>query len=235
MDQKFVTYYRVSTDKQGKSGLGLEAQKKTVLDFINGNDSEIVGEYVEVESGKNDDRPELQKAIRTCKLKKARLVVSKLDRLSRDLHFITELQNSGVQFTIAEMPEATELTVHIYAAMAQHERKEIGRRTKNALAAAKARGVALGNPCILRGERIPGSGNTTNANQVRKSKADEFALDIAQTIKEEIVPGQSLREIADDLNNMGYRTARDKEWQATSVKRIIDRTKKIIAQSVLSR
>jgi DNA invertase Pin-like site-specific DNA recombinase len=225
MDQKFVTYYRVSTDKQGRSGLGLEAQKKTVLDFINGNDSEIVGEYVEVESGKNDDRPELQKAIRTCKLKKARLVVSKLDRLSRDLHFITELQRSGVQFTIAEMPEATELTVHIYAAMAQHERKEIGRRTKNALAAAKARGVALGNPCILSGERIPGSGDTTNANQVRKSKANEFALDIAQTIKEEIVPGQSLREIADDLNNMGYRTARDKEWQATSVKRIIDRTK----------
>ncbi len=130
MNQKFVTYYRVSTDKQGRSGLGLEAQKKTVLDFINGNNSEIVGEYVEIESGKRDDRPELQKAIRTCKLKKARLIVSKLDRLSRDLHFITELQRSGVQFTIAEMPEATELTVHIYAAMGQHERKEIGRRTK---------------------------------------------------------------------------------------------------------
>lgn len=225
MNQKFVTYYRVSTDKQGRSGLGLEAQKKTVLDFIDGNKSEIVGEYVEIESGKRDDRPELQKAIRTCKLKKARLIVSKLDRLSRDLHFITELQRSGVQFTIAEMPEATELTVHIYAAMGQHERKEIGRRTKAALQAAKARGVKLGNPCILRGERIPGSGNTTNANQIRISKADEFAQDIAEIIKEEIVPGQSLREIANDLNNMGYRTTRNKEWLATSVKRIIDRTK----------
>lgn len=100
------------------------------------------------------------------------------------------------------MPEATERTVHIYAAMAQHERKEIGRRAKNALAAAKARGIGLGNPCILRGERIPGNGNTIYAYQIRKPRADAFALDIAQTIKEEIVPGQSLREISGDLNNM---------------------------------
>lgn len=226
MSKNFVTYYRVSTDKQGRSGLGLEAQEKTVMDFINGNGNKIVGTYTEIESGKKDDRPELIKAIRDCKLKGARLIVSKLDRLSRDLHFITELQRSGVQFTIAEMPEATELTIHIYAAMAQHERKEIGRRTKSALKAAKARGVKLGNPCLQKGERIPGSGDTSNANQARISKAEQFALDIAQVIKEEITPGQSLREIADDLNNAGYKTARGKEWQATSVKRILDRADK---------
>jgi DNA invertase Pin-like site-specific DNA recombinase len=165
-------------------------------------------------------------------LKSARLIVSKLDRLSRDLHFITELQRSGVQFTIAEMPEATELTIHIYAAMAQHERKEIGRRTKAALQAAKASGNIkkqgfFGNPCLKRGERIPGSGDTASANQARKSKADKFAMDIAQVINEELTPGQSLREIAEDLNNSGYRTARGKDWDATAVKRVIDRAKKI--------
>lgn len=130
------------------------------------------------------------------------------------------------------MPEATELTIHIYAAMAQHERKEIGRRTKAALQAAKASGNIkgqgfLGNPCLKRGEKIPGAGNTTNARKARTSKADEFALEINQIINEELIPGQSLREIADDLNNMDYRTARGKEWQATSVKRIIDRAQKI--------
>jgi DNA invertase Pin-like site-specific DNA recombinase len=227
MDQKFVTYFRVSTVSQGRSGLGLEAQKKTVMDFINGNSSKIVGEYVEIESGKKDDRPELIKAIRDCRLKGARLIVSKLDRLSRDLHFIAELQKSGVQFTVAEMPEATELTVHIYAAMSQHERKEIGRRTKAALQAAMARGKKLGNPCLQKGERIPGSGDTASANQARKSKADKFAMDIAQVINEELTPGQSLREIAEDLNNSGYRTARGKDWDATAVKRVIDRAKKI--------
>ena len=205
----------------------LEAQERTVTDFINGNGNKIVGTYTEIESGKRDNRPELTKAIRDCKLKGARLIVSKLDRLSRDLHFITELQRSGVQFTIAEMPEATELTIHIYAAMAQHERKEIGKRTKAALQAAKKRGVKLGNPCLKNGEQIPGSGNTANARKARTSKADQFALDIAQVINEELVPGQSLRELADDLNNFGYKTARGKEWQATSVKRILDRAAKL--------
>lgn len=226
METRYITYFRVSTQEQGKSGLGLAAQEKTVTDFINGNGSKIVGSYTEIESGGKSDRPELQKAIRDCRLKSARLIVAKLDRLSRDLHFITELQQSGVKFTIAEMPDATELTVHIYAAMAQHERKVISQRTKDALSRLKAKGVQLGNPCLQKGERIPGSGNTTNANTARISKADQFALDMAQVIKDEITPGQSLREIADDLNNFGYRTARGKEWHATSVSRILNRAKK---------
>ncbi len=224
MKGRFVVYYRVSTDKQGKSGLGLEAQETTVMHHLNGGDHEIVGEYTEVESGSKDNRPELMKAIRDCRLKNARLIVAKLDRLSRDLGFITTLQKSGIKFTIAEMPDATELTIHIYAAMAQHERKLISQRTKDALARAKANGKQLGNPCLQRGERIPGSGIPDNANAVRVSKADAFAKEIYGVIREMgDAKGRSLREIAEGLNKAGYRTARGGEWHANSVKRILER------------
>jgi len=221
MKGRFVIYYRVSTDKQGRSGLGLEAQKATVMNYLNGGKYEIVDEYTEVESGGKDDRPELEKALRYCRLKGARLIVAKLDRLSRDLGFITTLQKAGVKFTVAEMPDATELTIHIYASMAQHERKLISQRTKDALAMAKAKGVLLGNPCLRRGERIPGGGAPANANAARVSKADAFALEIAGIIQE--LGGRSLREIADGLNNAGYRTPRGMEWHATSVKRVMER------------
>ena len=221
MEGRFITYYRVSTAKQGRSGLGLEAQRETVMRYLNGGSWEVLSEYTEIESGKKDDRPELTRAIRDCRLKSARLLVAKLDRLSRDLHFITSLQKAGVPFVIAEMPDATELTVHIYAAMAEHERKIISQRTKAALQAAKDRGKKLGNPCLQRGERIPGSGAPNNANQARIEKADDFAQQIAGIIRE--MGGGSLREIAEGLNNFGYRTARGKEWQATSVKRVLER------------
>lgn len=223
MEKRFVVYYRVSTAKQGRSGLGLEAQGETVMRFLEscGNEWDVVSVYREVESGRKDDRPELSKAIRDCRLKGARLLVAKLDRLSRDLNFITGLQKAGVPFTVAEMPDATELTIHIYASMAQHERKLISERTKAALQTAKAKGKKLGNPCFQRGEQIPGSGAPDNANAARIEKADDFAQQIAQIIKE--MGGGSLREIADGLNNAGYRTARGKEWQATSVKRVLER------------
>ena len=223
MEGRFVIYYRVSTEKQGRSGLGLDAQKEVVMRYLNGGNHEVVGEYVEIESGGKSDRPELAKALRDCRLKDARLVVAKLDRLSRDLNFITELQNAGVRFTIAEMPDATELTVHIYAAMAQHERKLISERTKAALAAAKARGQRLGNPCFQRGEQIPGSGAPAYVNEARTAKAVRFAKDMAQVIKG--MGGGSLREIAQALNAAGYRTARGKAWQANSVKRVLDRAR----------
>ena len=221
MEGRFVIYYRVSTEKQGRSGLGLEAQKETVMRFLNGGNHQVVSEYTEVESGGKSDRPELAKALRDCRLKDARLVVAKLDRLSRDLGFITTLQKAGVRFTVAEMPDATELTVHIYAAMAQHERKLISQRTKDALAAAKARGQRLGNPCFQRGEQIPGSGAPAHINAGRIARADAFAQDMAQVIR--VMDHGSLRDIAEALNAAGYRTARGKQWQANSVKRIIDR------------
>lgn len=224
MEGRFVIYYRVSTAQQGRSGLGLEAQRETVMRFLNGGKHEVVGEYAEIESGGKNDRPELLKAIRDCRLKDARLIVAKLDRLSRDLHFITTLQATEVKFIVAEMPDATELTIHIYSAMAQHERKLVSRRTKDALAAAKARGVKLGNPCLQRGEQIPGSGAPPYANDERIAKADTFAKDMAQVIKD--MGGGSLRDIAKALNTAGYRTARGKAWQATSVKRVLDRQAK---------
>ena len=221
MEGRFVVYYRVSTAQQGRSGLGLEAQKEVVMRYLNGGNHQIVSEYTEIESGGKSDRPELAKAIRDCRLKDARLVVAKLDRLSRDLHFITDLQNAGVKFTVAEMPDATELTIHIYSALAQHERKLIGERTKAALAAAKARGQRLGNPCFQRGEQIPGSGAPAHINAARIAKADKFAQDMAGIIKG--MGGGSLRDVAEALNAAGYRTARGKQWQANSVKRVLER------------
>ena len=137
----FIAYYRVSTDKQGKSGLGLEAQRQAVVDFINGNGNKVIAEYTEVESGKRRDRPELAKALTDCRKHKAKLVIAKLDRLARNVHFISGLMESGVDFVAVDMPQANRLTVHILAAVAEHEREMISQRTKAALAVAKERGV----------------------------------------------------------------------------------------------
>src|ERR1700720_170588 len=143
---RFVAYYRVSTDRQGRSGLGLEAQRKAVMDYLNGGAWELAGEYTEIESGRHSDRPELVKAIATCRKQRGRLVIAKLDRLSRNLAFIATLMESGVEFVAVDNPTANKLTVHILAAVAQHEREMISERTNAALAAAKRRGKRLGNP-----------------------------------------------------------------------------------------
>ena len=137
---KFVAYYRVSTDKQGRSKLGLEAQRRTVTDYLNGGRWQLVAEYTEVESGKVRDRPALKEALAACRKHRARLVIAKLDRLSRSVAFIaTLMEEGGVQFTAADMPEANETMLHMMAVFAQYERKAIGKRTKEALAAAKRR------------------------------------------------------------------------------------------------
>src|SRR5829696_4858139 len=149
---RFVSYLRVSTDRQGKSGLGLEAQRKAVEDFLNGGRWELIEEFIEVESGKRDDRPKLAEALARCRLHNATLVIAKLDRLSRDAHFLLGLQKADVKFVAADMPEANEMVVGIMAIVAQAERKMISQRTKAALAAAKARGKRLGNPANLRNQ-----------------------------------------------------------------------------------
>jgi DNA invertase Pin-like site-specific DNA recombinase len=138
---KFVAYFRVSTDRQGKSGLGLEAQRKSVLDFLDGGRWSLVAEFTEVESGKRSDRPQLAKSLDVCRRQKAKLVIAKLDRLSRNLAFIATLMESGVEFVAVDNPHANKLTVHILAAVAQHEREMISERTKAALSAARARGT----------------------------------------------------------------------------------------------
>jgi DNA invertase Pin-like site-specific DNA recombinase len=142
----FISYLRVSTAEQGRSGLGLEAQRAAVQSFLNGGQWDLLKEYVEVESGKKSNRPQLQKALEHCRLTGATLLIAKLDRLSRDAHFLTGLQNSGTPFKCADMPYADKLTVGIMAMVAQAERETISKRTKDALAAAKARGKKLGCP-----------------------------------------------------------------------------------------
>ena len=141
---KWISYLRVSTARQGKSGLGIEAQRNAVAEYLNGGNWSLVKEFVEVESGELADRPKLAEAIKACRVYGAKLVIAKLDRLSRDAHFLLGLEKAGVDFVCADMPNANQLTVHIMAIIAQEERQMISKRTKAALAAAKKRGTKLG-------------------------------------------------------------------------------------------
>jgi DNA invertase Pin-like site-specific DNA recombinase len=213
---KFVAYSRVSTDRQGKSGLGLEAQREAVLAYLDGGNWQLVGEFTEVESGKRSDRPQLAAALAACKRHKAKLVIAKLDRLSRNLAFIAALMDSGVEFVAVDNPHANKLTVHILAAVAQHEREMIAQRTKDALAAAKARGVVLGNPRLAeaRGKAIAES----------SAAADAFAANVLPIINEIRASGvSSLRGIARALTARGIRTARGGQWTAVQVGDIVNR------------
>src|SRR5262245_8032847 len=180
---KFVSYLRVSTARQGRSGLGLEAQRQAVTAYLDGGRWRLLGEYVEIESGKTDDRPQLAAALHRAKVTGATLIVAKLDRLSRDLAFLANLQKSGVHFLAADMPEANELTIHVMAALAQHERRMISVRTRQALAAAKRRGVKLGNPNGAAPLRRAGKGND-HAVAVIKSKATDRAQDVLVVIED---------------------------------------------------
>jgi len=213
---KFVAYFRVSTDRQGKSGLGLEAQRHAVLQFLDGGQWSLVGEFTEIESGKRNERPELENALAACKRKKAKLVIAKLDRLSRNLAFIATLMDSGVEFIAVDNPHANKLTVHILAAVAQHEREMIAQRTKEALQAAKARGVVLGNPNL--------ADVRSRAVASVKADADRFARNVAPIIREIQSSGiASHRAIARSLNARGIATARGGEWTAVQVGSILQR------------
>ena len=204
---KFIAYYRVSTVQQGRSGLGLEAQQKAVLDYLNGNGWELIEEYTEVESGKKASRPELMKALAACRLHDAVLVIAKLDRLSRDAHFLLGIQNSKVKFCAVDMPEANEMVVGIMAIMAEHERRMISQRTRVALAAAKARGVKLGKPENLTdADRRKGAQASAlaRAENVRARNAD--LLPVIETIREDGIT--SLNGIAQALNRRKIGTPR---------------------------
>lgn len=218
---KAIAYYRVSTSKQGQSGLGLEAQQATVSNYLDRAGHDLIGERTEIESGKNGDRKQLGAAIRECRLKNAVLVVAKLDRLSRDLHFITSLQKSGVRFVIAENPEMNELTIHLLAAVAQHEREMISQRTKAALAAAKARGVRLGNPRL---DECRNS-DTTAATTARQNAAKAYAAEITAVVDDIRIklPNASLRKIASELNARSFATRRGCHWTAAAVRRALIR------------
>jgi DNA invertase Pin-like site-specific DNA recombinase len=215
---KFVAYYRVSTEQQGRSGLGLEAQRKAVLDYLNGGRWKLLGEHTEIESGKRTDRPALAEAMRTCKLLGATLVIAKLDRLSRDAHFLLGLDKAGVDFVCADMPEANRLTIGLLAVVAQHEREQISARTKAALAAAKARGVKLGG---VRPNQRPLDHRLGTAALQRA--ADEFAAQVAPVVTELRGDGMSLRQIAAELSRRGVRTMRGGVWTAAAVRNVLQR------------
>jgi DNA invertase Pin-like site-specific DNA recombinase len=216
---RFVAYYRVSTDRQGKSGLGLEAQREAVRSYLDGGSWTLVDEVTEVESGKRTDRPELDRALGLCRLYGATLVVAKLDRLARNVAFISKLMESGVDFVAVDFPQANRLTVHILAAVAEHEAAMISARTKAALNAAKARGVQLGNPANLC-RQLDGS---AKGNAAKTATAVKRAADLLPVIAPLKADGASLRQIADGLNRCGVSAPRGGEWSAVAVKRILDR------------
>jgi DNA invertase Pin-like site-specific DNA recombinase len=212
----YVAYARVSTARQGRSGLGEAAQRAAINAFLREGDRLLTPVYVEQESGKDDDRPELAKALNRCRLTGATLLVAKLDRLSRNLAFIATLQDAGVKFVAADMPEATEVTIHIMAAMAQHERKIISQRTKEALGAAKARGQKLGG---WRGGPVVDHRLGTAA---KREKARAFNARVAAAIAELQAQGiTGLSELARGLNEQGVRTSRGGNWQAVQVARVL--------------
>lgn len=215
--QKFIAYYRVSTDKQGASGLGLEAQQKSVRKYA--TDRALLAEYSEVESGKKNARPMLAQALAHAAATGATLLIAKLDRLSRNAAFVLELQNSGVDFICCDMPAANKLTIGIMALLAQHEREQISTRTKAALSALKQRGVKLGMPNNLTDDARALSAEQRSAKareDVNWRKAGALAISMRKQ-------QATFREIADALNTSGYITRTGKRFEAVTVKRLVDR------------
>lgn len=228
-----VTYFRASTAEQGRSGLGLEAQRASVAAFCRARECEVLGEFVEVESGKRDDRPQLRAAMQRARVTGATLVIAKLDRLSRNVAFLASLQDSGTRFLAADMPEANELTVHIMAAVAQAERKAIGERTRAALQAAKVRGAKadgtpfkggrLGNPNGAAAFRRAAKGNVAAVGAL-KADADRFAASIAGDVAELQARGcTSLATLAAGLNDRRIRTPRGGRWHPSSARNLLAR------------
>jgi DNA invertase Pin-like site-specific DNA recombinase len=208
----FIAYYRVSTDRQGKSGLGLDAQRAAVATHVQGR-GEIIAEYTETESGSRADRPELLNALNQCRRKRARLIIAKLDRLSRNSAFINNLLESGVDFIAADMPEATPFVLRIMAAVAQQEREAISKRTKEALAEAKARGTRLGNPRPAEAAK--------RAREVYAANTAARRATVRPTALELRAQGMSLPAIARELNRRSVPTPRGRQWAPASVANLL--------------
>lgn len=212
----FVSYIRVSTSKQQVSGLGLEAQQEAIRQYLNGK-GRVLAEHIEIESGRNNRRPELAKALALCKRSGATLVVAKIDRLSRNVAFLANLQESKVDFVATDMPEANRLTIHILAAVAQHEAEMISARTKMALQAAKARGTKLGNPKLKAGTKA----TAEHARTALSDNANKWRAEMLPEVQKLVSNGANYSEIARTLNEAGERTRRGKQWTACAVSRLL--------------
>ena len=212
---RFVAYYRVSTARQGRSGLGLEGQRAAVINYLDGGRWTLVAEFTEVESGANNGRPELAKALAACRLKGATLVIAKLDRLSRDAHFLLGLEKAGVDFVAVDMPNANRMTVGIMAVIAEEERRMISERTKAALAAAKARGVKLGG--WKGGPKVDGRLGV----EAQQRLAQAFAAELEPVVGDLRRRGLSLRQMAAELTSQGIQTPRGGQWSACAVRNVL--------------
>ena len=233
-EPRYAAYYRVSTDKQGRNGLGIDAQKRAVADFLRG--SAPLAEFVEVESGKRSDREQLREALRFCSLTGSVLVIAKLDRLSRDLNFITSLQKSEVDFVVCDLPNADKFTINIYGTLAEKEREMISERTTVTLARkrewykeheeelkAKGERHKLGNPKNLTAAATV-KGREASI-EVRQQKASSFASQLLPIVQAYQSEGLSLRGIAAKLEAQGILTARGQSrWTAAAVSRVLDRS-----------
>jgi len=222
---KFVSYLRVSTGKQGENGLGMAAQSAAITNYLNGGEWELLNTFVEVESGKNNNRPKLQEAMNECRRTGATLVIAKLDRLSRNPDFIGMMINSSIDFVACDMPEANKFTIRIMAALAEKEREMISERTKAALKAAQEKGVTLGKP-----ENATPEGRAKGiaaSLEVRKQRADRFVMEMWPIIEEYRTEDSkiSLRDIAAKLTERNILTASGKSstWSHVAVKKLIDR------------
>ncbi len=225
--EKIIAYYRVSTKRQGESGLGLEGQQEAVETFAEQNGAKIVTSYTEVESGRKSDRPQLAIAIGQSKLSGSTLVVAKLDRLARNVAFLSQLMDSGVDFVCTDNPHANRLTIHILAAVAEDEARRISERTKVALQAAKARGTKLGSQ--RRGHwkgrehrrlagALAGSKASAKARAAATRDAYEFLFPPIIEMRDKL--GLTLRAIADRLNGDGHTTTTGKPWTPTAALRV---------------
>jgi DNA invertase Pin-like site-specific DNA recombinase len=214
-ENQFVTYYRVSTSRQGLSGLGLDAQRQTVSQFLTGGSKTVLNEFVEVETGKGanalDRRPQLRSALELCRKSGATLLIAKLDRLARNVHFVSGLMESKVKFVACDLPEANQLTIHIMAAFAEHEARRISERTRDALAAAKARGVVLG---------ATGPSNLKRHIRERQDAAGAFNARLMPLLNGFVGQGLSRRAMVVQLNDLGIKAPRGGSWSLGQVQRI---------------
>jgi len=209
---KFVAYYRVSTTAQGESGLGLEAQSMAVAGYLATRPgAEVLAEFTEVESGKRKDRPELAEAVKLCKRHKATLIIAKLDRLARNVHFISGLMESRVDFLACDNPHANRLMVHMLAAFAEHEREMISQRTKDGLRAARARGVILG-------------ANGKNLSVMNRERADQHARSVIEAVR--AIPDElrdTIASLTREMNSRKIPSMRGADWHRQSVYRLLRR------------
>lgn len=216
--KKYVAYYRVSTQKQGLSGLGLEAQETAVLNHLKNNISELVATFTEIETGKGanalEKRPQLRKAVELCRKLGACLIIAKLDRLARNVHFVSGLLETGCDFIAADMPHANKVMIQMHAVMSEWERDQISDRTKSALKAAKERGVKLG---------VRGSVNLKTDLDERIKKSLNYAKNLKGTIDSYLLYGLSQRAIVKELNSVGVRAPLGGEWSLIQLQRILKR------------